>query len=169
MAKSRFFEDLKIDRYDLDNELVRQPQLYAEWALKEVQAGKDLAIAKNDYEIVKAETEAKIRKDPDLYGLSNNPIQAAINSVALRQKKVKRYFKRFINAEADLKKLKRAERAFGQRKNMLEALVSLNVQMHFADPKVPRTEKDAMATRTSGELKSGLKKSMGKRKIKRRR
>jgi Cft2 family RNA processing exonuclease len=161
-----YIKDLEIDRYNLDEELVRQPQLYYDWAIKAAMAEVDSKEAKNKYELVHGEMVNKIKRDPERYGAGEKVSDYIAKTIASKQKRVKKYFNRYMDALRDEKTLDEAKKSFQQRKNMLESLTSLNVQLHFADPKVPMAHKEEAERRyrTAVRKSSGLK----KRKIRRR-
>lgn len=131
-------QELKIDRYSLESELVRQPQLYMTWALKAVRAGIEKDDAVNDLEIVKAEVDEKIRNNPERYGIPEGKVtDRAIKLAVAKHKRVNKYFRHMLKKKKQEKILNEAKKGFEQRKKMLESLVSLNIQLHFAEPKVP--------------------------------
>lgn len=163
---STWKRQLKIDRYNLVNELERQAQLYSEWALLEVKAEMEAKEAENDYNLVRGEVENKIRRRPKAYDLDKVKItEAAVRAVSGKMPKVKKYYRIYMKALANWKTLKKAEKAFQQRKNMLEGLVSLNVQLHFADPKVPVEKREVM----DRVARADILKQMKRRKIRRKR
>ena len=130
-----FSEDIEINKYQLDEELVRQPQLYYDWAKAEVNAGDEVAKAKDDLEITSAKVEIEIRKHPTLFDLPENPKEGLIKAAIIINKKVKRKKKKYLQALKTQRLLSKAERAFEHRKKSLEGLVSINMQMHFSTPK----------------------------------
>jgi len=158
--------DLKIDRYNLDDELVRQPQLYMDWALKAAEASVEKTEAKDRLDIVKADLDGKIRSDPDSYDIPEGKAsEGAIKAVIAKHSKVKRYNRIYYKALKNEKFLNKAEIAFRDRRKMLEALVSLNIQLHFAEPRVPISGRDAVHRSRKSAILKDLKR---KRKIKRR-
>jgi hypothetical protein len=162
---SDFSNDIAINKYKLDEELVQQPQKFYEWAKAEVIAGEKVSELKDDLEVIKAEMEIRIRRNPTLYDLPNNPKEGLIKAAVLIQRKVKKASKRLIKAQRTHGLLKKAEKSFEHRKKSLEGLVSVNMQLHFATPKnVPRHDFETESTR--GELLDRARKK--KRKIKRR-
>lgn len=158
--------DLKIDRYNLDDELVRQPQLYMQYALRAAEASIEKQEAKDRLEIVKADLDGKIRTDPDKYNIPEGKAsEGAIKAKIAKHSKVKRYNRLYLKALKNEKFLNEAKVAFTHRKKMLEALVSLNIQLHFAEPKVPVGQKEVIHRARKSAILDDLKR---KRKIKRR-
>lgn len=136
-----FSDEVSINKYKLDDELVEQPQRYYNWAKLEAKAADEVALLKDKVEIVKAEVEIRIRKHPTAYDLPDNPKEALIKAAVLIQPKVKRINKKLLKAMKTHRLLTKAEKSFEHRKKSLEGLVSLNIQMHFATPKsIPRKD-----------------------------
>lgn len=160
---SSYSRQLKIDRYNLVAELERQPQLFMDWALQAARAEIETKEAENDYDLVKGEAEKKVRRNPINYGIEK-VTEGAIKAEVNRMAKVKKYYRRYLKALADEKVLKRAEKAFQQRKGMLESLVQLNVQLHFAEPNVPQDKREVLDRAARGDILKDLKRTRKKRK-----
>ena len=163
--KMGYYEELKIDRYNLEWELVRQPQLFMEWALKAAVASVEREDAKNRVELIRAEVDKKIRSHPEEYGISENKsIDRAIKLAVENHRRVKKFYKKYLGKLKNEKILIEAKTAFNHRKKMLEALVSLNIQLHFSEPKVPIEKKEIMYENSRHSVLQQMK----KKKIKRR-
>lgn len=158
-----FTKDVAIDESNLVEELVRQPQLFYDWAKQAVYASIDTTAAKDKLDVAKAEVELRIRKHPRLHDLPEKPTEAMIKAAVIVHSKVKRANKRYLEALRIEKLLVKAERAFEHRKKSLEGLVHTNQQFYFANP---RTD---TRTRQRVDEKSLLERAREKRKIKRRR
>jgi len=130
-----FENDINIDEFNLVEELVRQPQLYYDWAKKAVLANSDTLSAKDKLDLIKAEIELRIRKHPTLHRLPEKPTEAIIKAAVLVNRKVQRANKRYLEALRIEKILNKAERAFEHRKKSLEGLVQTNSQFYFASPR----------------------------------
>ena len=131
--KKGYRNRLKIDRYKIVEECEQQAQLYMDWALAAAKAEIETKEAENALELVKGQIEKKIRRNPERYGIekiTESAVKAEINGNV----KVKKYFRRYLKALSDEKVLKRAEKAYAQRKGMCESIAHLNVQLHFAEP-----------------------------------
>ena len=161
---SDFNQDVAINKYKLDEELVRQPQKFYEWAKAEVIAGDKVSDLKDKLEILKAKVEIRIRKHPTAYDLPENPKEGLIKAAVIVQPKVVRMSKKLLQAMKTHRLLQKAEKSFEHRKKSLEGLVSVNMQIHFATPRnVPRKDFEIEEQR-----ESLLEKARKKRKIKRR-
>jgi hypothetical protein len=130
-----FEKDIVIDKFNLTEELVEQPQKYYDWGKALSISETETLIAKDKLEIIRSEIELKIRNHPTLYDLPNNPKEAQIKAAVNINRKVRRANKNYLDALRIEKTLKKAERAFEHRKKSLEGLVYLSNQFYFADPK----------------------------------
>jgi hypothetical protein len=151
-----FRKQVDIDRYQLDEELVRQPQKYYDWAIKAVKAGEEKENAKHALDIVKADVEKRIRKNPERYGI-DDPKESAIKLEIPRHPKVKRYTRKYIQATYNERVLNEAKTSFAQRKSMLQSLTQLNIQLHFAEVPVPKEFKETFYQREKKKAQLGLK------------
>lgn len=163
---SEYRRQLKIDKYNLENELMEQPQKYSDWATRAAEAETETKEAEKDYLIVKADKEKLIRSNPTYYGLDEKPLKDAVSQEAMKSKKVQKYYKKYLQAQHNEKILKVAEKSFAQRKSMLTSLVAYITRMYTSDPYVPREEKGAMSRATQKNIKDEMKR---RRKIRRKR
>lgn len=155
---SSYKEDLRIDRYNLEEALIRQPQLYMTWAIKAANATIEKEHAKNRLEVVKADIDKRIRSNPKRYGFPDGKAtEAGVKLQIAQHSKVERYTRLYLEALRDEKILFEAKTAFHHRKKMLESLVSLNVQLHFAEPKVPLSKQDTTFKDRGNDIRRGLK------------
>jgi len=161
---SDFNEDIKINKYKLDTELVNQPQRYYEWAKAEADAADEVARLKDKLEVVKSKVEIRIRKNPTLFDLPENPKEALVKAAITIHPKVQKASKKLFNATKTHRLLTKAEKSFEHRKKSLEGLVSLNMQIHFANPR--GTERKHYEI--DNDRKDLLKQARNKRRIKRR-
>lgn len=160
-----FYDDAAINRYRLDEELTEQPQKFYEWAKAEVIAGNKVTEIKDKLEVLKAKIEIRIRKNPTLFDLPDNPKEGLIKASIIVQPKVKRLQRKLIEAMKTHRLLQKAEKSMEHRKKSLEGLVSVNMQMHFASPR-QGPKKDLQAEMAKENLLDEARKK--KRRIKRR-
>jgi len=132
---SEFDDDCYINKYRLDEELVKQPQLFYKWAKAEVTASDKAARAKDRVEITKSEIEIRIRRNPEAYDLPSNPKEALVKAAVCTHPKVKRDNSRYLRALRTKRLLESAVKSMEHRKKSLEGLVTTNIQMHFSTPK----------------------------------
>lgn len=160
-----FEEEIKIDPYNLLKALLEQPQLFYEWSNKASKAGTETARAKERLEFIKSNVDLRIRKNPEGYGLpEGKPSENAIRATVSKDKKVKRYTKRYFECLDNEKSFINGMKSFQQRKNMLEALTTLNMQLHFAEPRVDGMQRGELSNRQAkDDIKSSLKKTLKRR------
>jgi hypothetical protein len=93
--------------------------------------------AKQALEVVKAEVDKKIRKNPEKFGIekiTENVIAATI----LINEEYQEAYAEYLTAKYESDMASGAVQAFEQRKSALENLVKLHGQQYFAGPKIPR-------------------------------
>lgn len=142
MKRQNFLKDLSIDKYNLDEELVKHPQLYMEWALEVAEASADKDQAKKDLDLVKAEVETKIRKNLKKYGIVGKATEGAVKAAIALHPKMKKYDEIYLKALHNERVLSKIEKAFSIRKKSLEGLVQLDLRLHFIEPKTPKQHKE---------------------------
>jgi len=154
-----FEDEIKTNPYNLLDALLEQPQLFYEWSNKASKAGTQTTRAKDRLDLIKADVDLRIRRNPKRYGLPDGkPPEGAIKATVLKDKKVKRYTKQYYDYLDTEKTLTNAMKSFQQRKNMLEALTTLNIQLHFAEPKVSGMQRGEISNRqTRDDIKASLK------------
>jgi hypothetical protein len=153
MEENRFLNQLSIDEHDLDQELLKQPQLYYEWAKKATEAECDMKDAKDDLEIIKAKIDTRVRKNKEKYKVTTEP---SIKSFVETHKKVLTYKKRYIEKRRTALLLEKAERAFDQRKRMLEMYVYRSVHNMNSSVRIPKEKSDEI----NKNLRRGMKKQL---------
>lgn len=158
----KFNNDIAIDEQNLTEELIRQPQLFYEWAKEAVNASVDSAVAKDKLEVIRSEVELRIRKHPSVHGLPDKPTEAQVKAAVIINRKVKSATRNYFDSLRVEKILAKAERAFEHRKKSLEGLVSTNQQLYFANPKTNTRTEQRVAEKTL------LQQARKKRQIKRR-
>jgi hypothetical protein len=158
MAKNRYRADLRINKHRLDDELLEQPQKYYDWSQAAAEAEVERDDAKDDYDLVLIDIEDDIRSNPDKYFDSDRNItEGAIKSALNSHRKVKRYRRKFTKARANFNLLKKAEKAFEQRKRMLEAYLYYRNKNMDGEVKVPINEQRRMSEDTRKDIESQLK------------
>lgn len=139
MKKNKYTADLSINKFKIDKELLEQSQRYYDWALMAAEAEIAMNDAKDDYDIVLAEVENKIRKNPEEYlHKKQNPTEGAIKSAIANNKKIQKYYQAFREARNVFKLVSKAEKAFEQRKRMLEMYLYHIHRNMESEVKVPR-------------------------------
>ena len=120
--------DFQIDRFRLDDEWVKQPDLYRRYAEALADARSEYDGRKNDLDVVRAEIELKIRENPGYYGL-DKVTEGVIKAAVEVQELVKEAENDVVQARHKVGILEAAVGALDHRKRALSDLVSL----HLAD------------------------------------
>jgi len=134
-------KDIEIDESALDVECLEQSALMLKYTKYQAETARDEDLAKEHFELVKAELDKEIRNDPDKFDMPK-VTESAVNSAILMHENYKKASKRYIEAKFENTVAKGAVRTFDQRKDELENLVRLHGQQYFAGPRVPRDLSD---------------------------
>lgn len=155
---NQYWADLSINKFKLNDELLHQPQLYYEYAYKTAQAKNDMDDAKDELDIKKSEIEATIRKEGKFTkeGEIKNAVEINRSLRSTREK--------YTEARRKYNLLGKAEKAFEQRKSMLQTYVYLQVHNISSDVKVPQSHQREMSNEFSNEIKNQLSSSLKRRK-----
>lgn len=136
-------DDMRIDDQMLDVEWLEQPEKMFKYCRIAAQARKELDIAKEAVDIVKARLDNQIRNTPDVFGIGKVTETAVENVILSRDEYIKANNNLMqLRYEADM--AAGAVRAMEQRKDALENLVRLHGQSYFAGPRVPHDDLAAM-------------------------
>ena len=125
--------DFQIDRYRLDDEWVKQPDLFRRYAEALADAKREYEEAKNDANLVRAEIELAMRKEPEKYDLpkiTEGMIKAALDAAD----EMKEVEQKTIDARHKVGVLEAAVTALDHRKRALSDLVSLHLADYFSKP-----------------------------------
>lgn len=129
MSKS----DFTPDKDNLDEEWVRQPELYHEYATQLADARLEQSEAQNKLEIVTANLDAEIRSDPESYGLAKIT-DAVVKATIPSQPEHKKATQKVQKARHRVDVLQAAVAALDHKKKALENLVYLHGQNYFSSP-----------------------------------
>ena len=130
-------KDISIDESGLDIEWLDQPSLMFKYAKNAAQMKKELDQAAERINVIKAEIDFKVRKDPDKFGVAKIT-NDAIFAVVQKQEAYEEAVEEHLEAKYEYDIAKAAVSAVDQRKSALENLVKLHGQQYFAGPSVPR-------------------------------
>lgn len=140
--------DLEIERDALDEEWLHQPNRYMYYAHQLAEAQRDADLAEEHLDVVRAEVDHEIRKDPESFGLEK-VTEAGVKAKLPLQEKYRKALKRYIDCKYEAGLLASAVRAFDQRRAALENLVKLQGQGYFSQPRVSGEDATQMEERTS--------------------
>lgn len=157
-----FKKEIFIDKNSLDDELVRQPQLYCDWTEQEAEAQYNRDKNKEKLDLVKAELDGEIRKNPVKYGIEKIT-ESAISNAIIQNSKYQEANNIYLQSVQDARILGVAKTSFDMRNNSLKGLVSLFVSGYWAsNPKESSMTKglkeEAVRKEHYESLKEGIRK-----------
>lgn len=124
---------LDIDKFRLSDEWTQQPRLCFEWGEKLANARADLEYAKSNLDIVDADLDAAIRRDPAEYDLEK-VTEAAVKSLVANDTKHIKAVHDVIDSGKRVGVLSAAVNSIDHRKRALEKLVDLLLADQYAKP-----------------------------------
>jgi hypothetical protein len=123
-------EDLTIDKFALDEEWIKQPIVFINWAEEHANAQADRDRKKEQMDLVKAELDNEIRTSPEKFGLVKIT-EGAIANLILTNGTVRDANDRYLEAVKKAKVLDVAREAFEHKKKALENLTQLFLTGYF--------------------------------------
>jgi len=130
-------QDIRIDEQALDVEWLEQPSLMLKYARHAAHCRMALDQAKENLELVKAQLDNEIRKNPSDFDIEKITEAVMMNTI-LNQAPYQEASEEYIKAKFEADIAQGAVRAFDARKDALENLVRLNGQQYFAGPRMIR-------------------------------
>jgi hypothetical protein len=134
-----FSDQLVIDEFALDKELIKQPSLYDFWAHKSADARHNHEQAKAKLDQIRAQLSLNIRRDPSAFGLSKTT-EATIDAVIVTEQQYADALEEVIEAKHLVDRYAGHLTALDHRKKSLEKLVELHVANYYSKPKVSTDE-----------------------------
>jgi len=154
---NKYKADLFINKYKIEDELLEQPQKYYEYSQAAAEAEVERDYAKDAFDIALIDVEAEIRGTPEkFFDEDKNITEGAIKSALNSHPKVKRKRKLFQRARKNYNLLKKAEKAFEQRKRMLEAYLYYISKDKNSEVRVPKKQQERFNKRTKRDIQSQL-------------
>ena len=138
---SKEFDRFELDPNRLDEEWVKQPELFHHAARKLADARADWERAKAARDVERAELDRHVRRDPEDFGVAK-VTEGAIENIIITQKTYKRATEELIKAKHAVDILEADVRTLEHRKSALEALVKLRLAEYYAEPVTPKGGKD---------------------------
>lgn len=135
MGRKKYKEKLSVDKFDLDDELIRQPQEFFDAAVDAVEANERTGLMKERHEIILARVEQDIRRNPKRHKVKKVS-EAAIKAAKVKDKRGRQSFKDFLKAKRNEGVCQAAREAFGHRKKSLEKLVELRIAGYYTEPRI---------------------------------
>lgn len=132
-----YLDDIKIDESALDVEWLRQASLTFQYGAHLAKMKRILDRKKEEVDLVKAELDKAIRKNPDKYEIEKLT-ESVVQATILQQDEYMEITSELIDVRYEVEIANAAVRSIDQKKSALENLVRLNGQNYFAGPSIPR-------------------------------
>ena len=146
--------DMKVDKYELDDECARQACVYTKWALLSALASKERDWRQKELDELNAILDNEIRTDPGKFGISDIK-ENAVKSVIAKDPGIMGLKADVIEATAYAKFFNSATSACDQKKTMLRMLGDLWISEYYSDVQIKKGEgeerlRERMKTRKTG-------------------
>ena len=157
MTEINYEKDIEMDESQLDVEWLEQPGKFLRYSKDLVDAQYNLDIAKENYELICAKADGRIRDNPSAFNCPEDksgnpkPTEGWISSTLLQEDDVKQAQTELNEARKEFGYLQAVVRAFDQRKVALENLTKLCLSDYFARPSEPRNLTEVMKARYAKE------------------
>jgi len=139
----------KVDKFRLDEEWEEQPKLYLDHSDQLATAQHTLDVYEADLELVMAELDRDIRREPDKFGIEKITETVVKNAVIL-SKQYQSANRKVIEARFRVNQLKGVLTGLDHRKKALEGLVYLHSAGYYADHIKPPKGRESIV----GEMKA---------------
>jgi hypothetical protein len=157
MEQRNYSDDLNVDVNALDKEWEKQPKYYMYYATQEAEAQEVRDKAVQRLSIVKSEMDAKVRKNPEVYGIEK-VTETAISNVVNNDKEYREAENAIIEATKQMKIITAAVIAFDHKKRALTKLTDLWIAGYYSSGGVPVAMKEKINEDKSEKIRAKLNK-----------
>ena len=127
-------KDLQIDRFNLDLEWAKNPELFAKWFEKLIDAENHLDRTHDRLELKEAELSKVIRSNPDLYGLKENVTEKAIRATVISHPEYRELKEKYLKAKHHANILRIAVKSFKNREKAIDRETKLYLAKYYMKP-----------------------------------
>lgn len=128
-----FSEDIKIDKYKLDFELINGPEIRHDWSKAHVEAIKQKQKAKARIELVSAEVDEDIRTNWETFNFDKKPTEAAIKQAIIKSEQYQEVMDKFIETVGDAKMLEHSIEEFDQKHDNLGRMIKIYLTGYYSE------------------------------------
>lgn len=157
---SKYKDDLSIDKFNLDKELVSQAQLFMSYGEDHAEAVAERDLLKRRLEVERAQKALLIRKQPDEYGFTK-VTDKAVEALIDTDKDIVALENIFIEARKQVMILDTAKEAFDQRRSTLIMLCKLYLGEYAGDPTVSSKDVEEKEPNLRANLREARKRRNG--------
>jgi hypothetical protein len=132
-----FRKELLLDKNNLDQCALDQPDLFAEWATQWANAVHDRDRAKDSLALARSQADADIRSDPKRFGWPSDkaPTEAFVSSAIVSHPDYVEANEYYMTVNHSVNVLHIAKESFEQRRKMIEVLTNLYTSSYFSGNK----------------------------------
>ena len=141
LEQSLVFALFELDQLHLDRHLTEQPKLMHQYASSLAEARYEYGLCERKRDVVLAEVDFKIRRNPEKFGLEKVTEKAVENLVTL-DPRVDRAERKVLLAKRKVDGLQAMVSALEHRKKTLEGLTYLFGMDYYAEPRLPKNVKE---------------------------
>jgi len=160
MPENLYDIDTEVDRFNLDEDLEKQYNLYLSYSELSVKAIKNRDKIKQQMELVQAELDIEIRKNPTEFGLKDKPTESGIKSAIIASVKYEKAFDEYLNACEECNVYGGVLRALEHKKKALEKLSDLWIAGFYSKPNVNKEAKESSVKKTDQGISEATEQSM---------
>lgn len=151
-------DDITIAKHELDKEWINQPKLFCQYAEEAVEASFERDKAKEQLDLVKAEMDGQIRKNPTKFGLDKATDTAVANAI-IQTEEYKKANSYFLDCLKKMRIMEVARESFDHKKRALEKLTDLFISGYWSEPKINKDTKDIFSDIETDKHKEILNKN----------
>jgi len=155
-------EELRIDPFNLTDEFLKQANLYMYCCERLAEANLEKDQQKERLDVIKAETDSKIRLNPGKFGVTKIT-ESVVSNTILLQSDYQEANQEYLKKKHICDILSGAVKAFEHKKKALEKLAEMSIAGLFSEPKDPKqkiSESKKPISRRNRKLNEGSRKDV---------
>jgi len=137
---NEFENDRSIDKFELDEEWKKQPDLYFKWADLFAKASLLVDKIKDALEVRKAQIDKAVRANPKDFGIEK-VTNEAINNIVILDDEYRKLSQELIQAKYEESVLGAVVKTMEHKKQALENIVKLFLNNYYAEPAIEAVKK----------------------------
>ena len=162
-----YTDDVKIDKYLLEEEWENQPALYEKWSMLYAEAVDEKNTMNRKLDVHRAQVEFDIRQNPKKYGFNNKPTVGEVNAMVSIDEEVQKLTRILNKKTKQVNILNGVKEALNHKKSALENLVKLFLAGYYTKPDVPKQYREKieedLRMKSNENIKDKLSKKMRKK------
>ena len=159
---TEYAKDLEIDKNALDDVWQNQAILFCKWAEQEVEAQYVRDKAKEKLDLVEAQLDSEIRKNPIKFKL-DKVTESAIHNTVIQAEQYIAAYDNYLSAVKEAKIMGVARESFDHRKSALMKLTDLFLSQYWSEPREGKITKNVKEEQTRDKHYEALNEGMKSR------